>query len=81
MTIMADNEQKIEAIYVATLMVRKMIERGECELFFEDGTKVKPEEYFWDESQFPIEVVINGKRTEVKKEEIDMKEFKRKYNL
>lgn len=78
---MTDNEQKIEAIYVTTLIVRKMIEMGECELFFEDGTKVKSEEYFWDESQFPIEVVINGKRTEIKKEETDMKEFKRKYNL
>jgi len=76
---MTDNEQKIEAIYVATLIVRQMIERGEYELFFEDGTKVKPEEYFWDESQFPIEVVIDGKRTEVKKNEIDMKDIKRKH--
>ena len=76
---MTNDEQKIEAIYVTTLLVRKMIERGEYNLYFEDGTKVKPEEYFWDESQFPIEVVIDGKRIEVKKSEIDMKNIKRKY--
>ena len=73
------DEQKIKAIYVTTLIVREMIERGEIKLFFEDGTPVKPEEYFWDESHFPIEVVIDGKRTEVKKNEIDMKDIKRKY--
>ena len=76
---MTNDEQKIEAIYVTTLLVREMIERGEYNLYFEDGTKVKPEEYFWDESQFPIEVVIDGKRIEVKKSEIDMKNIKRKY--
>ena len=60
-----------KAIYVTTLIVREMIKKGEHELFFEDGTKVKPEEYFWDESQFPIEVVVNGKRIEVRKYETE----------
>ncbi len=56
------------AIYVATLVIRSMIERGYHTLYFEDGTKVKPEEYFWDESQFPIEFINEeGKKIEVKK--------------
>lgn len=59
-----------KAIYVTTLIVREMIERGEYKLFFEDGTPVKPEEYFWDESQFPIETNVNGKLVKVEKVEI-----------
>ena len=57
-----------QAIYVTTMIVRELIKRGEYTLYHEDGRKVEPEEYFWDESQFEIEVVSDGKRIKVSKE-------------
>ena len=56
------------AIYVATLCMREAIRRGDAHFYFEDGREVKPEEYFWDESQFPIETIVNGERIKVEKE-------------
>ena len=66
---MAYTDDMKYAIYVTTLVVREAIRRGDYKLFFEDGRKVEPEEYFWDESQFPIEVVVDGKRITVTNKE------------
>lgn len=63
-------EAMIEGVKVVTLAMQEALRKGLYSLKYEDGTEVKPEDYVWDESQFPIEVMFEGKKINVNKQEI-----------
>ena len=66
-----------EGIKVTTLVMRDAIKNGLCKFTYEDGTEVAPEDYIWDESQFPIEVMYEGSKINVNKQEVK-DEFKKR---
>ena len=67
---MSEIDAMIEGIKVTTLAVQEAIRKGLCEFKYEDGTKVEADDYVWDESQFPIEVMCDGKKIMVNRQQV-----------
>ena len=67
---MSDIDAMIEGLKVTTLAVREAIKKGLCVFTYEDGTKVEADDYVWDESQFPIEVISDNGKITVNKQAI-----------